>query len=142
MWFFFFKQKTAFELRISDWSSDVCSSDLYTSDDYKRPNGQIYHTYPSLKSRADQQALWDGTLNGSISTVATDELCCSLATKTVGKRIDDTTGGNAGVEPRIAVMYTEMVGRRGASVQTFVDLVPHTAPQLRVPYPPKGTTPP
>src|SRR3546814_2374256 len=29
MWcFFFFKQKTAYEMRISDWSSDVCSSDL------------------------------------------------------------------------------------------------------------------
>src|SRR3546814_7709518 len=29
MWFFFFKQKTAYEMRISDWSSDVCSSDLF-----------------------------------------------------------------------------------------------------------------
>src|SRR3546814_9146356 len=28
--FFFFKQKTAYEMRISDWSSDVCSSDLVT----------------------------------------------------------------------------------------------------------------
>src|SRR3546814_10652215 len=28
--FFFFKQKTAYEMRISDWSSDVCSSDLGT----------------------------------------------------------------------------------------------------------------
>src|SRR3546814_10178774 len=28
IFFFFFKQKTAYELRISDWSSDVCSSDL------------------------------------------------------------------------------------------------------------------
>src|SRR3546814_3256354 len=28
MFFFFFKQKTAYEMRISDWSSDVCSSDL------------------------------------------------------------------------------------------------------------------
>src|SRR3546814_10609271 len=28
IYFFFFKQKTAYELRISDWSSDVCSSDL------------------------------------------------------------------------------------------------------------------
>src|SRR3546814_4066054 len=27
--FFFFKQKTAYEMRISDWSSDVCSSDLW-----------------------------------------------------------------------------------------------------------------
>src|SRR3546814_2736098 len=30
--FFFFKQKTAYEMRISDWSSDVCSSDLSGKD--------------------------------------------------------------------------------------------------------------
>src|SRR3546814_10583077 len=30
--FFFFKQKTAYEMRISDWSSDVCSSDLAASN--------------------------------------------------------------------------------------------------------------
>src|SRR3546814_7314229 len=30
--FFFFKQKTAYEMRISDWSSDVCSSDLGVDD--------------------------------------------------------------------------------------------------------------
>src|SRR3546814_2871277 len=29
VFFFFFKQKTAYEMRISDWSSDVCSSDLF-----------------------------------------------------------------------------------------------------------------
>src|SRR3546814_2683359 len=32
MYFFFFKQKTAYEMRISDWSSDVCSSDLRAVD--------------------------------------------------------------------------------------------------------------
>src|SRR3546814_8142558 len=31
--FFFFKQKTAYEMRISDWSSDVCSSDLKRGED-------------------------------------------------------------------------------------------------------------
>src|SRR3546814_8156217 len=31
--FFFFKQKTAYEMRIRDWSSDVCSSDLEPADD-------------------------------------------------------------------------------------------------------------
>src|SRR3546814_10682557 len=34
--FFFFKQKTAYEMRISDWSSDVCSSDLIASDEAAR----------------------------------------------------------------------------------------------------------
>src|SRR3546814_8597256 len=32
MFVFFFKQKTAYEMRISDWSSDVCSSDLLRVD--------------------------------------------------------------------------------------------------------------
>src|SRR3546814_4780719 len=36
--FFFFKQKTAYEMRISDWSSDVCSSDL-EGDDCAGPIG-------------------------------------------------------------------------------------------------------
>src|SRR3546814_5874715 len=34
--FFFFKQKTAYEMRISDWSSDVCSSDLVGSPPDRR----------------------------------------------------------------------------------------------------------
>src|SRR3546814_4741502 len=33
--FFFFKQKTAYEMRISDWSSDVCSSDLLVPETRK-----------------------------------------------------------------------------------------------------------
>src|SRR3546814_1591514 len=36
--FFFFKQKTAYEMRISDWSSDVCSSDLTRYQSYSRQN--------------------------------------------------------------------------------------------------------
>src|SRR3546814_6028938 len=35
--FFFFKQKTAYEMRISDWSSDVCSSDLPNSPRGRKP---------------------------------------------------------------------------------------------------------
>src|SRR3546814_2028801 len=37
--FFFFKQKTAYEMRISDWSSDVCSSDLKITAEVDLPEG-------------------------------------------------------------------------------------------------------
>src|SRR3546814_4817950 len=37
MYFCFFKQKTAYEMRISDWSSDVCSSDLENEDQGSDP---------------------------------------------------------------------------------------------------------
>jgi dihydropyrimidinase len=111
---------------------------LYSAEDYKRPNGQIYHTYPSLKSPDDQQALWDGTTSDVIHCVATDELCCTLKDKTIGNRIDDTTGGNSGVEPRVGVMYTEMVARRGYSLARFVDLVSTNAARIMGLYPRKG----
>src|SRR3546814_4419262 len=39
-WVFFFKQKTAYEMRISDWSSDVCSSDLLARPGSALPGGQ------------------------------------------------------------------------------------------------------
>ncbi|MCO6414613.1 amidohydrolase family protein [Siccirubricoccus sp. KC 17139] len=111
---------------------------LYTQEDYKRPNGQIYHTYPSLKSQADQDELWRGAMDGSINCVATDELCCSLAVKTQGKQIDDTTGGNSGVEPRVAVMYSEMVGKRRFTLRQFVDAVSTNAARIMGLYPRKG----
>src|SRR3546814_8329817 len=38
---FFFKQKTAYEMRISDWSSDVCSSDLSHSDHFGGVGGIV-----------------------------------------------------------------------------------------------------
>src|SRR3546814_18768615 len=40
LFFFFFKQKTAYEMRISDWSSDVCSSDLAARLDSVRATRQ------------------------------------------------------------------------------------------------------
>src|SRR3546814_3840522 len=45
--FFFFKQKTAYEMRISDWSSDVCSSDLSPRKDLL---GQLLSCCTSVKA--------------------------------------------------------------------------------------------
>src|SRR3546814_2689627 len=45
--FFFFKQKTAYEMRISDWSSDVCSSDL---GEMRFVQGIVYRADGSVKS--------------------------------------------------------------------------------------------
>src|SRR3546814_4910194 len=50
--FFFFKQKTAYEMRISDWSSDVCSSDL------REHHGDIalsQHLQPFANTRREQR---------------------------------------------------------------------------------------
>src|SRR3546814_9733320 len=52
--FFFFKQKTAYEMRISDWSSDVCSSDLWRRPHQSRPAAsQILKAAPLNQMAAD-----------------------------------------------------------------------------------------
>src|SRR3546814_2200296 len=47
--FFFVKQKTAYEMRISDWSSDVCSSDLARAWAWRGRTGPSTATTSSLK---------------------------------------------------------------------------------------------
>src|SRR3546814_13729678 len=50
--FFFFKQKTAYEMRISDWSSDVCSSDLSAPTASRfRPNSRCSSRWRKTASR-------------------------------------------------------------------------------------------
>jgi dihydropyrimidinase len=70
--------------------------------------------------------------------IATDELCCPLRVKLQGSRIDDTTGGNSGVEPRVSLMYTQMVTKRGYSLDQFVGMVSTNAAKIMGLYPRKG----
>src|SRR3546814_14207347 len=67
---FFFKQKTAYEMRISDWSSDVCSSDLFAFVMQGLGSGPI-----SLFGTPEQKRRWlPGVANGSkIAALAMSE---------------------------------------------------------------------
>src|SRR3546814_6179794 len=83
--FFFFKQKTAYELRISDWSSDVCSSDLAMSDNPKTPLDHVNDTLSQLKEMRHYSGnnvealtaawlLFDGELSKLEQTAKIDDL--------------------------------------------------------------------
>src|SRR3546814_164131 len=58
--FFFFKQKTAYEMRISDWSSDVCSSDLLASVAVALSQDDVPAVWIPSGSRACQITMRDG----------------------------------------------------------------------------------
>src|SRR3546814_14263304 len=83
---FFFKQKTAYEMRISDWSSDVCSSDLLVG--------------PSCRGRASPCAMCGagpcGPRQGAFTLAATRRArqCLALGTG-MGSNISDS-GGHSG----------------------------------------------
>src|SRR3546814_10498574 len=64
--FFFFKQKTAYEMRISDWSSDVCSSDLQGLELVRQPGRHRkcrlidLDQYRHFQSAEPRTVLWGG----------------------------------------------------------------------------------
>src|SRR3546814_430212 len=109
LFFFFFKQKTAYEMRISDWSSDVCSSDRRSGGDLVVRIGDDSISIIDYASRggasvefvfddgstldADQLAIlaaWPGSAGtDTLSGAAGDDVISGLAG-------DDTLIGNAG----------------------------------------------
>ena len=110
---------------------------LFSRENYHRPNGQIYHTYPSLKETHDCAALWQGLRDGSIETIATDGVVTTLEQKLMGSRIDDVTGGSAGIEERIAVSYSGGLNR-GLSLTQLAEATSTNAARLLGMYPRKG----
>jgi dihydropyrimidinase len=115
---------------------------LFSSEDYKKPRGFCYHTYPSLKYPDDQKALWQGLVNDGVSTTATDEFPTTLEHKLLGRRIDNVTGGNLGAEARMGIIYTEGVVRRGMTLQRFAEVTSTNAARILGLYPRKGVIAP
>ena len=110
----------------------------HTADEYAEPGGFRFHTYPSVKLQADQDALWRGLLTGTLSTVATDEFPTTREVKLKGETIEDVTGGNLGAEARMGIVYTEAVSKRGMSLRRFVDVTSTNAARIFGLYPRKG----
>src|SRR3546814_19953791 len=69
--FFFFKQKTAYELRISDWSSDVCSSDLEVVGEVavERPGLGRQRGQRRLGEAVSRLVAGEGQLDGRLGVV-------------------------------------------------------------------------
>src|SRR3546814_2947428 len=82
--FFFFKQKTAYEMRISDWSSDVCSSDLagHVDAEIVEQHDDRDREHDHADEQADQPHRVDDRLaaimlgRGAVLDEAEDDLAC------------------------------------------------------------------
>src|SRR3546814_6362982 len=72
--FFFFKQKTAYEMRISDWSSDVCSSDL-------APEHTVFHCFSgdAAMARIAAERGYYLSFAGNVTFKSAQNLCDALA---------------------------------------------------------------
>ncbi|MGH8012205.1 MAG: amidohydrolase family protein, partial [Candidatus Binataceae bacterium] len=128
--------------RLPIYSETLHHYALFSAEDYKKPRGFCYHTYPSLKYEDDHKALWQGLVGDGVSTTATDEFPTSLEHKLSGHRIDNVTGGNLGAEARMGIIYTEGVVNRGMSLQRFAEVTSTNAARILGLYPRKGVIAP
>src|SRR3546814_17752085 len=82
--FFFFKQKTAYEMRISDWSSDVCSSDL-----------RLTIVGKNLRDHIDFviETFWEQRADGTVDQAAGQRFLFSRAAFPLEKAARNASGG-------------------------------------------------
>ncbi len=109
---------------------------------YATERGPTYHTYPALKFPEDRDALWQGIIDGTVSTTATDEYTTSLEVKMAGQTIEDVCGGHNGIETRIPVLFSEGVSKGRISLQRFVEVTSSNAAKILGMYPQKGAIAP
>src|SRR3546814_4779229 len=108
--FFFFKQKTAYEMRISDWSSDVCSSDL------------IFYIHSRLLERAAHLSPEKG--GGSLTALPIAETQAGNISAYIPTNLISITDGQIYLDPRLfyedqkpAVDVGKSVSRVGGKTQ-------------------------
>lgn len=105
---------------------------------YAEPDGHKYHIYPSIKFEDDVELIWDGIRTGDIHTFGTDGVCCLWEDKNKARTIDETWGGVTGVEPKMALLYTEMVKKRGLGLKRLAEVSSENAAKIFGLYPQKG----
>src|SRR3546814_9388870 len=81
---FFIKQKTAYEMRISDWSSDVCSSDLFIS----RRHSIIFNWIEQGWKKVLQMTLLEFNCRSSIKSLRVQKIVEDNITKALDTWVD------------------------------------------------------
>lgn len=124
---------------------ETCTQYLtLTEDRYSDPvSGVQYILSPPLRKQEDVDALWAGLRDGHIQTVATDHCSFSLAEKNRG--LGDFTrcpGGAPGIEERVALLFSEGVGKGRISLERFVEVMSANPAKLMGLYPRKGALQP
>ena len=114
----------------------------FNAENYREDNGMKYHTYPSLKSEEDRAALWDGLVDGRLSTLATDLVSTTWEEKTRYRTVADVTGGHNGIETRVGIAYSVGVVDLGMSLERFVEITSSNAAKIFGLYPRKGAIAP
>lgn len=119
---------------------------LLTEEEYARPGfeGARYVLTPPLRKETDRQALWSALVQGTIDLVSTDHCPWNYRGQKERGREDFSLipNGAPGIETRLALLWSEGVGKGRLSPEAFVALTATNPARLFGLYPRKGTIAP
>jgi dihydropyrimidinase len=102
--------------------------------------GLLYNNYPTPKFGPDRDTCWAALADGRLQTVATDHALVSLKDRfnVMSTTIDNMQAGQASVETRIPILYSEGVAKGRISVERWVELISVNPAKLLGMWPRKG----
>jgi dihydropyrimidinase len=109
----------------ADIFAETCTHYLvFTDKMLERDDGIKWICSPPLRDEDIQKRLWEGTRDGRIAMVTSDDAAFSWEAKLLGKdRFDRCPNGIPGVETRFSLLYSEGVAKGRISLPRFVELV-------------------
>jgi len=84
---------------------------LFTEEQYEGPDGQMYVASPPLRTHEDQQALWQGLLQGQVDTLGSDHCPFCRGDKPQDTGFQDIPNGMGGVETLFPTMLAQFMER-------------------------------
>lgn len=121
--------------------SETCTHYLTLSEEaLNRENGVYYICSPPLRKPHDMQQLWQAAADGRVEVVSTDDagMPSEERVRLGSGRFDKITNGMPGIEPRLAILYTEGVYKGRISLPRLVALTSSNPARLFGMYPRKG----
>ena len=125
------------------WAETCVQYFCFTADDLDRPNfeGAKFVCSPPFRTPQDQDALWEGLRDGTLSVVSTDHCPFNFAMQKALGRNDFTKipNGVPAIEDRLVVLHHAGVNAGRVTLERFVDVTATTPAKLFGLHPRKGT---
>lgn len=125
---------------------ETCPQYLVLDDHYYEDDdeGLKYILSPPLRKKQDQEKIWEGLRDGTLSVVATDHCSFDFHGDKQRGKVDFTKcpNGAPGVETRIPILFSEGVSAGRLDLQTFVQVISTNPARLFGMYPQKGVIAP
>jgi dihydropyrimidinase len=105
--------------------AETCPAYLcLTEEEYLKPGGELFVLNPALRTKADNEALWDAIIAGDLDTIGTDHCSYTKAQKQENNgNFDGIPAGLPGIELLLPAMYTMAVHQRKLPLPKLMQLM-------------------